>query len=61
MGYKDEETQSTTVVPCLIIYPDQTANLELFKNEKAKIQGFTKFEKLAVSLPILKKQESNTL
>jgi len=56
LGYTDNAIRENTVVPCLIIYPDQATNSNLWENKKAKIQGFTKFEKQAVSLPTLKKQ-----
>lgn len=53
LGYTTEAEQDK-VVDCLIIYPDQTASDKLADNLKEKpIDGFTKFYKLAIKLPVI--------
>ncbi len=52
LGYKSDEEQSTAVIDCLIIYPDQNATLSLHDNiKKETIRQFVKFYKHGVRLP----------
>jgi 5-methylcytosine-specific restriction enzyme subunit McrC len=53
LGFKDSITQSNTVVKCLVIYPDNLANKDLDKTKEHKIEGFVKFHKQPIGLPLL--------
>ena len=53
LGFISEDEQNITV-DCLIIYPDQTASEDLAENLKSdKINGFSKFYKMPIKLPII--------
>jgi 5-methylcytosine-specific restriction enzyme subunit McrC len=53
LDYLTAEEQDT-VIDCLIIYPDQNASEKLSDNLKEnQINGFTKFYKMAVKLPVI--------
>jgi len=53
LGYKKVEEQDK-IIDCLIIYPDQDASEKLNENLKAnQINGFTKFYKMALKLPVI--------
>lgn len=51
LGLVYKEIQDEAVVKCLIIYPDQGSDEDLFKNAELTIEGFTEFYKLPVKLP----------
>ncbi len=53
LGFTKKEWNSA-VVDCLIIYPDQNVNEELFRNDETEIPGFIKFFKRPIRLPIIK-------
>ena len=53
LGFKTEEERDR-ILDCLIIYPDQDAAESLNENLKAdKINGFIKFYKMPIKLPII--------
>ena len=54
LGFKTTEEQNMAVVNCLIIYPDQSTNENLWKNDEIEIEGFVKFKKQPIRLPIIK-------
>lgn len=50
---KLNETENT-VLNCLIIYPNQESSDKLNENKEEEIDGFVKFKKQSIKLPILK-------
>jgi 5-methylcytosine-specific restriction enzyme subunit McrC len=54
LGFKTPEEQNIAVVKCLIIYPDQSTNENLWENVETEIEGFVKFKKQPIRLPLLK-------
>jgi 5-methylcytosine-specific restriction enzyme subunit McrC len=55
LGFSPESQQFHMLVKCLIIYPDQTKDEKLAKNEIEDIKAFLEFRKQAVRMPELKK------
>lgn len=51
LGYLTETEQSSVVVKCLIVYPDQSVDESLFNNAQSPIEGFVEFYKMPVRLP----------
>ncbi len=49
------EEKENTVLNCLIIYPNQESSDKLIENKEEKIDGFIKFKKQSIKLPILNK------
>lgn len=53
LGYKTYSEQVNAVVKCLIIYPDQSKDKNLLKNEETEIKEFTNFYKQPIKLPTI--------
>ncbi|MGP5687126.1 5-methylcytosine restriction system specificity protein McrC, partial [Psychrobacter glacincola] len=58
LGYHTVEQQSSIVVSCVVIYTDQDEGHKLPNSLTAgkSIEGFTKFYKVPISVPVLKNQ-----
>ena len=58
LGYHTVEEQSSSVVSCVVIYTDQDEGDKLPNSLTAgkSIEGFTKFYKVPISVPVLKNQ-----
>ena len=58
LGYHTIEEQSSKVVSCVVIYTDQDENDKLPNSLTTgkPIEGFTKFYKVPISVPVLKNQ-----
>lgn len=62
LGFTTPEEQNKAVVKCLIIYPDQSKKETLWDNAEDPIEGFVKFHKRAIKLPVIIKENNlNTL
>ena len=57
LGYHTVEEQSSSVVSCVVIYTDQNKKYELPDSLTAStlIEGFTKFYKVPIAVPTLRK------
>jgi 5-methylcytosine-specific restriction enzyme subunit McrC len=55
LGITSNDDQEKVVLPCLIIYPDQSEKVseKLFENDRESIVEFVRFEKQAVKLPVI--------
>ncbi len=60
LGFTANEEQNIVVVKCLIIYPDQNAKECLWDNEETEIEGFVKFNKRPIKLPLISLTNKNT-
>jgi len=49
------EDRSQKIIKCLIIYPDQNKELDLWQNEEEAIEKYIEFYKRPVALPVLSK------
>ena len=60
LGYHTVEEQSSKVVSCVVIYTDQDEGYKLPNSltGSKSIEGFTKFYKVPIAVPVLKKQNS---
>ena len=60
LGYHTVEEQSSKVVSCVVIYTDQDEGDKLPNSLTAgkSIKGFTKFYKIPIAVPVLKKLNS---
>ena len=60
LGYHKVKEQLSKVVSCVVIYTDQDQEYKLPESLTAgkSIKGFTKFYKVPIAVPILKKQST---
>ena len=60
LGYHTVDEQSSKVVSCVVIYTDQNEGDKLSNSLTAgkSIEGFTKFYKVPIAVPVLKKHNS---
>ena len=53
LGLLTTEDQNMAVIKCLIIYPDQKKDECLWDNDESEIEGFVKFHKRPIKLPVI--------